>query len=472
MSPQIALLACGLLIGWLLFQDAKAAPGSSRALWLVIAWVFILCTRPVSAWLGQDRDIEAAEDYIEGSAIDRNVFLFLLIAGLFVLWRRRVDWSAFAARNRWLFCFYLFFGVSMIWSDYSFVCFKRWIKDLGNVVMVLIVLTDPDGMAAVRKVFTRTASLVLPLSVLFIKYYPDLGRAYDRWTGKAFYQGATVGKNMLGGTVAILTLFLVWDVLQMRKGAAQTRWKAGFFVSVLLLGMAVWLLVMADSATSVACSVLGTAGLVMLSIPFVQRRAKHLLAYSVIFAITLLIATTLVDVTGGALGMLGRDSSLTGRTDIWKAVLAEKSNPILGTGFYSFWLGSRVDRLWDQYSFRLNQAHNGYLEIYLNGGIIGVGLLLAILVSAGRNINRRLANDTDWQSLRLIIWLIVIIYNWTEASFCRLNVLWFALLLVVVEYGFSAGTGLGGEPEIVPSGEPLGESNDHAGGRPATSVTG
>jgi exopolysaccharide production protein ExoQ len=371
---------------------------------------------------------------VEGSSIDRNVFVLLLLAGLWVLRRRKVNWHTLIANNRWLFGFYLFFGLSMIWSDYSFVSLKRWIKDLGNVVMVLIILTETDRMEAVRAVFARCASFFIPISVLYIKYLPDLGRAYDRWSGRAFYQGATIGKNMLGGATAILMVFLVRDLLALGGKAAKPRRKVNLFCCVLLLIMGSWLLLMADSATSLACTLLGSFGLIALNLPFVRTRIKNLLGYAAGAAAIVLLASTFIDVGGSALSVLGRDSSLTGRTDIWKAVLAEKSNPIIGVGFYSFWLGSRVDKLWDKYSFRLNQAHNGYLEIYLNGGVIAVFLLLGALTSSGRRINRRLMYDPNWEGLKLMIWLIVVIYNWSEASFCRLSLTWFALLTVVIEY--------------------------------------
>src|SRR3954466_74678 len=126
MSPQIATWAFALLIGGLLYLDVRRRGAISPASWLVVIWVLILATRPVSAWLGVEHEAETTDDYVEGSSIDRNVFVLLLLAGLWVLRRRNVNWHTLIANNRWLFGFYLFFGLSMIWSDYSFVSLKRW----------------------------------------------------------------------------------------------------------------------------------------------------------------------------------------------------------------------------------------------------------------------------------------------------------------------------------------------------------
>ena len=78
------------------------------------------------------------------------------------------------------------------------------------------------------------------------------------------------------------------------------------------------------------------------------------------------------DTGGGAVEALGRNSTLTGRTEIWKLVLGMANNPIFGAGYESFWLGERLQKLWHYYWFPINEAHNGYIEIYLNLGWIGV----------------------------------------------------------------------------------------------------
>jgi O-antigen ligase len=85
--------------------------------------------------------------------------------------------------------------------------------------------------------------------------------------------------------------------------------------------------------------------------------------------------------------MVGRDTTLTGRTNLWAELLREPINPLLGTGYQSFWPGPRTEYFWAKYSFHPNQAHNGYLETYLNGGFLGVCLLVAMIVSAGSRVS-------------------------------------------------------------------------------------
>jgi exopolysaccharide production protein ExoQ len=128
------------------------------------------------------------------------------------------------------------------------------------------------------------------------------------------------------------------------------------------------------------------------------------------------------------LEMFGRNSTLTGRTDLWNLCLTLVKNPLVGAGYESFWLGSRLETMWN-YIWGVNQAHNGYLEIYLNLGWIGVVLLVTFLISAYRNIIRAVRRREPDGSLRLAIFVVACISNCTEAGFKMMHPMWIALLL-------------------------------------------
>jgi O-antigen ligase len=133
---------------------------------------------------------------------------------------------------------------------------------------------------------------------------------------------------------------------------------------------------------------------------------------------------------------LGRNITLTDRTRIWQAVLQQDVNPIFGTGFYSFWMGPRAEAVWETFK-GINQAHNGYLETYLNGGFLGLGLLVAWLLAAYKSIQNSLKREIEFARMQFVILIIVILYNFTEATFNRLSPPWLALLLVTIKCPFS-----------------------------------
>ncbi len=83
--------------------------------------------------------------------------------------------------------------------------------------MALIFLTEPDAKEAMVTLMKRCAYIVVPVSILFIKYYPCLGREFDPWLGRGIWTGISTGKNVLDRDCFILAFFLVWHLLRQRE---------------------------------------------------------------------------------------------------------------------------------------------------------------------------------------------------------------------------------------------------------------
>ena len=130
---------------------------------------------------------------------------------------------------------------------------------------------------------------------------------------------------------------------------------------------------------------------------------------------------------------LGRDVTLTTRTDIWNAVLDLKTNPLVGTGFASVWLTPEGSALVREMG-GLPHSHNGYLETYLNTGLIGVVLLLAVLFVAGRNSIKELSDGAVVGNLFAALFLCGVIYNYTEVTFNNGNIVGFSLWLMATQF--------------------------------------
>src|SRR5437867_10516084 len=202
----------GILCLLRLNRDRKSR--ISPAIWIPVVWVSIGASRMVSEWFGVAPTLESADKYLEGSPLDRLILTGLLAAGLMVLLARGRRARTFLRANGPLLLFFLFGAVSVLWSDYPDVAFKRWTKALGDIVMVLVVLSDPDPSAAVKRLLARAGFLLIPFSVLLIKYYPDLGQAYNPWTWGAYYTGVATGKNGLGLVCLIFGLGSLWRFLE------------------------------------------------------------------------------------------------------------------------------------------------------------------------------------------------------------------------------------------------------------------
>jgi O-antigen ligase len=142
------------------------------------------------------------------------------------------------------------------------------------------------------------------------------------------------------------------------------------------------------------------------------------------------------DLNGQMASQVGRDPTLTDRTLIWRAVLGLHTNPLIGTGYESFWLGPRLNVIWAAVG-HVNEAHNGYLEVYLNLGLIGLCLLVGFLLTSYRQICRSLSESSILSSLSIALWTVVFFYNMTEAAF-RGGLLLLTFLLLAVSVSETA----------------------------------
>jgi exopolysaccharide production protein ExoQ len=436
MPPSIALCVFAVFVLWLLVTDAKAHAGNSLALWIPIVWVFIIGSRPVSLWLGIGAD---AGSYQEDGLLDKGLYFFLIAAGVCVLLRRGTDWRGVFAQNKWLTVYFLYLGISVFWADDTLVSFKRWIKDVGNVVMVLIVLSEEDPIEAVRTLLARSAYLMIPLSVLLIKYYPSMSRYYMEWSNRLQLTGVSTNKNSLGMTLFMCGLPLVWMLLELRDPEARERDRTAAFRYAVLLGMTVWLLWQSQSATAIGCTCIGCGVIVGMRLPVLKEVFKRLgaITLGIVAVIVLLQAAGLYDeLIKEIASIFGRDATMHGRSNIWQEVLSQDINPLIGAGYYSFWTTERMQelKLLGGFHYFLNEAHNGYIETYLNSGLIGVVLLVTLLAVSARNIQRQVTEGASYGALQLAFWISIVIYNLTESTFNRLSPVWFALLLITIEY--------------------------------------
>jgi len=432
MSSSLATFAFAAAIAGLFWLDHDRGARTSKALWIPVLWFLIIGSRPVSQWLQMGQTIETPQQYLDGSPVDAFVFGVLLACGLIALGKRRAEVGAVLRDNWPIILFFIYCLVSTLWSDYTFVSFKRWIKALGDVVMGLVVLTDPEPLAALKRFFARTGFLLIPLSVLFIKYCPEMGRAYNQWTWEPTYVGVTLFKNELGMICLIFGLASVWRMASAwRDENGRQRMRIIFTHGVVVAGT-IWLLWMANSMTSLSCFMM--AGILIVWIRLIAPGRWHGMVHALALAIvSLSIAVLFLDMGGGALQTMGRDPTLTGRTTVWNIVLSVAGNPMVGTGFESFWLGERLQKIWDGFQgLHLQEAHNGYLEVYLNLGWIGVGLLGLVIVTGYRNIMRIVQRSGEDGSLKLALFVAAVVYSLTEAGFRMLTPIWTIFLLATM----------------------------------------
>jgi exopolysaccharide production protein ExoQ len=429
MVRLLATIVCAFAI-WQLFRlNREREVQTSKALWIPVIWLFIAASRNASAWLQYSPD-SVSDQYLEGSPLDRAILSAILALGVIVLISRAGRVGMLLRSNLPVLLYFLYCGISVLWSDFPDVAFKRWFRALGDVVMVLIVLSDLDWLLAFRRLLARVGFVLVPLSILFIRYYPELGRAYTR-SGSPTWTGVATDKNGLGMLCLVFGLASIFRILQIYPRTKNTRQTGALIAQGAVVAMALYLLRAANSATAFSCFFLA-GGPMMLTYLSRSARKPAFVNVMVVAALGVAFSALFLNVGTGLVEDLGRNSTLTGRTNIWHFALGMVQNPLWGTGFESFWVGPRVAQMEMLIDQGANQAHNGYIEVFLNLGWVGIGLLAILLITAYRRILIALRWMTQVGSLRLAYFIVAVAYNFTEAGFKMTHPVWITLLLVTM----------------------------------------
>jgi O-antigen ligase len=119
------------------------------------------------------------------------------------------------------------------------------------------------------------------------------------------------------------------------------------------------------------------------------------------------------------LAVVGADYSLTGRRGIWEAVFsAVADHRWLGYGYETFWHGIDGPSLEvTRFAQATPHAHNGFLELVLGLGVVGLGIYVVALTSVFRRALAALHGATgSARTFPLVFLSLVILYNLTESG--------------------------------------------------------
>ncbi|HEY7292606.1 MAG TPA: O-antigen ligase family protein [Vicinamibacterales bacterium] len=414
----------------ILALDIRSEPRVSGAIWIPLIWILLLASRPLSRWLNP-ADSTLGEGVEDGSPIDRNMLSLLMVMAAVVLASRKIQWVEWCRRNVWLVVLLAYCGLSVLWSDFPAIALKRWTRAIGAIMMILVVLSEKDPVAGIATLVRRCSYVLVPVSILLIKYYRTSGVAYDGWTGAEMLVGAATDKNGLGRLCLVTGLFAIWEIITGKHNQHIHHDWMNKVVRLAILSATLWLLMMADSATSLVSTIIGSSVIIALGLPIIRRNARHLgiVVLSVVgVATALTMSFGLLEHTAGG---LGRNMTFTDRTFVWQDLLAMQTPPLLGVGYDSFWLGDRLDKFVT--TRKVTSAHDGYLEVYIELGFIGLALFAALLFSTFWRAKKSLLSSFDYGRLRVAILTVFLLYNVTESGYKATTFIFFVLLLVAIE---------------------------------------
>jgi exopolysaccharide production protein ExoQ len=446
MPAPIAFLGCLAFVLFMLRIEHKESKGVTAYLWVPTLWFLLTFTRPLALWF------ETGGETIEqGSPLDRIFLLFLFAVANITLFRRRSTFSMNLGAMKWVLLLLGYTLVSTVWSEIAFISFRRWFTMAIAVLIILSVHSEPFPRIAVESILRRMAYICVPFSYVLIHYFPDYGKIYVHNEGVEMWTGVALHKNSLSQLCMMAILYLVWRIV--------TRWKDyrsgelskyGLYGDIWVVFVAI--LVSMGPVHSITYSATATVSTACgLSVLFFLRwrKSKTIIPAALYLGLTafLIIYGTitpflgklsLVDVSSA----VGRNDTLTGRTEVWRALMPEVAkSPVVGHGYGGFWTTEAREK------FDISDAHNGYLGVILETGFLGLLIFSAMMLSAARIAYTALYNDYDWGCFCMMLPASTLLHNIAEQSLNGLTQRLMALMLLVIFVG--ATHGRAAETEVV-----------------------
>ena len=259
---------------------------------------------------------------------------------------------------------------SAMWSIDSSVTLRRSAALLGTTAVGLLIYVALPRKEVLRFLSANLAIFVAA-SALFAVFVPALG-THGAGKFEGDWRGLLTFKNQAAWAAVIFVL--LW------MGVRKSQWMRTWRVPLLAVG--ILFVLKSGSATGIAALVFGACVLMLLNIYRRYQAVRPFVIAAIGIVLTFVVSNIESLMTWG-LDELGRDATLSGRTSVWSAL-----SPIieqhywLGSGYLAFWadssayFGSFGSTSW---MTDIGHAHNAYLEILLDVGMIGLITQVAFL---------------------------------------------------------------------------------------------
>lgn len=368
----------------------------------------------------------------QGSPISR-AFEFGILLGTVVLisiWRKKVFLNIYRERLLWLLIGIVL--ASMFWSDAPGETLRRSLSLVGATLFG-VYFAKRYTLNEQLRLLAWMCGIAVLLSIGVALVFPSYGVmgmgsiiTAESTAHTGAWRGIYIHKNALGRVMVLsAVVFLLYTT-----GNRRCQWVA--WVS---FGLSVSLILLSTSKTSLAMFLT-----IMVLLPFYKAlRWNYTLAVPLFITVVLVGGAAATLFLGNAetiLGAFGRDLTLTGRTDIWTAVLDKiQERPWLGYGYNAFWLGwgGESGSIWRELKWEVHHAHNGFLDLWLDLGLLGASTFAlsftAAYLRAVTWVRLTKAREGLWPLAYLTFLLLA---NLTESSLLRQKPLWILYVAVVI----------------------------------------
>lgn len=357
--------------------------------------------------------------------LNRLFLIVLFLASLPLLWVNRGNLWTCIRSNPLLLTLVAVCCLSVLWSQYPSITVKR-AGVLGlTTISVLALAASCRNLRDLHTALFVTTTIVVICNILYTLVFPQYGIELSPLGVRGFY----AQKNS-AGIIALMAVVIAGTWV------AGTVTVVGRLTGIIGLFVCLVFLVATLSKTSIALALISLT----LFYTFVAAEKFGEVISRTALSLTLVIITSLIlfllfidfDVTSIVEATLG-DVTFTGRDELWAYVYKMASDrPLSGYGYGAFWdvgdLNDPLDRLepgtWlgDIGKGVINQAHNGYLELWLQMGLPVMALaVVAAVATLCAAVRAALARPLSPQSgaafgMVAVMMLVYLLHNIMEAT--------------------------------------------------------
>ncbi len=322
---------------------------------------------------------------------------------LYLASRRAGDIFELLKKEKFVALMIFLAALSVLWSDIPMLTLRHTIGFICLTLFgVYLALNYSEGKRL--GLFAFAFGTVGAASFIFVKFLPSYG--VDNGAAVMSHAGAWQGiyeqKNNFGEVMALSAL--VFALLPARDLKRKTvKWAFLVFSLAALL--------FSRSETSIAAILI-----IALLLPLIRsiRAPKLLRGFTYCFYMGGATASAMW-LSGGKIGTLlaamGRDSTFSGRTELWSIIMEFiRKRPLLGYGYSAFWAGN-VDYVQHEAGWLVLQSHNGFLDLMLGLGFLGLLIFLAGFLQAVWNSVARIRSGTGSLAFWPLFFLIVMLFS-------------------------------------------------------------
>jgi len=268
------------------------------------------------------------------------------------------------------FLFYV--ALSALWSTREA---DTYIKAL-LIFSALITALATASLLRLDEVFRLVlvgAAIFVFASVAVALLVPSIG-VETSWEHAGKWRGLAGQKNGLGSVSSLVLVMALGLSMRPRETIEARRW--AFLGRVVVVCVAALGTYMSGSRGAQLSAVIGIATLLIAHAPALLQ--KLLLLSALLFSVPLVnLAVSTFFIDADKIGVVGLTINTNSRTTIWEYGLRQmEGQELLGYGVNGFWTDERMEIFKAAHGWVLDNFHNGYVTIFVEGGVVGFSLLV------------------------------------------------------------------------------------------------